>query len=196
MRCPTVWQYPPQNQHSPWKRMVGRWLSFWGLAYFQGRTVSFKEVSFSIECLAKDCSGSLHLCQGLVGHWWWQLSIDQQRHWKFCWRMQQRCLACRSQLLHCKFLNRPNTTTAMLTNFFKGNLQGNSRVSTPTWNWGLGPLQEPRNRKDAFQLQVVSCGFPQPAAIAIFRPIPFWGGVGWMVNRYVRYFGNESPRHI
>ncbi len=27
----------------PWKWMVGRWISFWGPAQFQGRTVSFRE---------------------------------------------------------------------------------------------------------------------------------------------------------
>ena len=32
--------YPPWNEHSTWKWMVGRLVSFWVLAYFQGRLLS------------------------------------------------------------------------------------------------------------------------------------------------------------
>ncbi len=45
----TVWnkKYPPlkltANSESPWKWMVGRWISFFGKANFQVRTVSFRE---------------------------------------------------------------------------------------------------------------------------------------------------------
>lgn len=41
-----VWVYPPRNQHSTWKRMVGRQVSF-AMAYFQGRNVGFRECMYS-----------------------------------------------------------------------------------------------------------------------------------------------------
>ena len=52
--CTTIWKdwtlevlkclhHSPWNQHSPWKWIVGRLVSFWGPAYFHGRTVGFRE---------------------------------------------------------------------------------------------------------------------------------------------------------
>ena len=42
--------YPPPNKHSTWKWMVGILFSFWVSAYFQGRTVSFRECKLALVC--------------------------------------------------------------------------------------------------------------------------------------------------
>ena len=56
---------PETNSKSPWKSIVGRWISFWGPAYFQGLAVSFREGN----------------CKGCKMNMYEYVRLARQRNW-------------------------------------------------------------------------------------------------------------------
>ena len=105
--------------------MVGRLLSFWGPAYFQGRTVSFKEVFFPFNAWLRIVQEAFTSAKGLLAIGGDHSPLTNKDIGSFvgeCNNDAWRVVGHSCYMPVFKY-NRPNTTTAMLTNFFKGSFK-------------------------------------------------------------------------